>query len=119
MKFDATIKGMLEESPSDWPALAGWPGCQVEVVDSDISTISGAADKVLRIRAKAGWMMHLDFQAGPDRSLPRRTLLYNAVLVDRHELQVRSVVVLLRPEAQLRNLTGVYQLQFRASRNHT
>jgi hypothetical protein len=46
--------------------------------------------------------MYLDFQAGPDATVPRRTHGYNALLEDRHELMVRSVVVLPRPEANLR-----------------
>jgi hypothetical protein len=88
--FDATLKGMLEESPADWPALAGWPARYVDVIDSDISTISGATDKVLRVRDDPSWIMHLDFQSGPKRSLPRRVHVYNGVLEDRHELLVRA-----------------------------
>jgi hypothetical protein len=56
--------------------------------------------------------MHFDFRAGPDASLPRRTHGYNALLEDRHELLVHSVVVLLRPEANLRTITGVYERRF-------
>jgi predicted transposase YdaD len=110
--FDATLKALLEESPRDWPALAGFLTNRAEVVDADVSTVSGAADKVLRVRGSPDWIMHLDFQAGPDAIVPRRTHGYNALLEDRHELMVRSVVVLLRPEANLRAIKGTYERQF-------
>jgi predicted transposase YdaD len=65
-KFDATLKTLLEESPQDWPALAGQPPRPVKVIDADISTISGATDKVLLVRGPPDSIMHFDFQAGPD-----------------------------------------------------
>ncbi len=111
-KFDATLKTLLEGSPPDWPALADRPADEVEVIDANVSTVSGAADKVLRVRGTPDSIMHFDFQAGPDASLPRRTHGYNALLEDRHELLVRSVVVLLRPEANLSAINGTYKRQF-------
>jgi predicted transposase YdaD len=110
--FDATLKGLLEASPSDWPVLAGLPRAAVEVIDADVSTVTGAADKVLRVRGRPDWIMHVEFQRGPDQSLPRRTHVYNALLEDRHELLVRSVVVLLAPTADLSNLMGEYERGF-------
>lgn len=110
--FDATLKRLLEESPDDWPVLAGLPRAPVAVIDADISTVTGASDKVLRVRGRPDWIMHVEFQRGPDQSLPRRTHVYNALLEDRHELLVRSVIVLLAPSADLSNLTSVYERGF-------
>jgi predicted transposase YdaD len=110
--FDATLKGLLEASPTDWPALAGYPVAATAVIDADISTVSGAADKVLRVQGPPAWIMHIEFQTSPDQTLPRRVHLYNGLLENRHELPVRSVVILLRPQAELSNLTGVYEGQF-------
>jgi predicted transposase YdaD len=110
-KFDVTLKSLLEDSPQDWPALAGVHEPKVAVIDADVSTISGAADKVLRLHGPPPSLMHFEFQASPDASLPRRTNVYNAALEDRHDLPVGSVVVLLRPEANLRIINGVYQRQ--------
>jgi predicted transposase YdaD len=108
--FDATPKGLVEMRPADWPALLGVPARTVEVVDADVSTVTAAADKVLLIRADTGdRVQHLDFQAGPDASLPRRTHGYSALLEERHELPVDSVVVLLRPEANLTAINGLYE----------
>lgn len=110
-KFDVTLKSLLEDSPEDWPILAGVEVDEVRVIDADVSTISGAADKVLHLPGPPPWIMHFEFQAGPDASLPRRVNVYNAALEDRHDLPVASVVVLLRPEANLRAISGVYQRQ--------
>jgi len=68
--FDATLKTLLEESPVDWPALAGHPEQTVEVIDADISTFTGATDKVLRVRGLPDWITHFEFQSGPDATCP-------------------------------------------------
>ncbi len=110
--YDATLKSMLEESPRDWPLLAGRAAGNVAVIDADVSTVSGAADKVLRVRGRPDWIMHVEFQAGPDRTLPRRLHGYNGLLEDRHDLLVWSVAVLLRPQANLATINGLYELGF-------
>jgi predicted transposase YdaD len=112
MRFDATAKELLEESPPAWPAFVGEPAKDVDVVDASISTVTGAADKVLRIRDEPQWIHHVEFQTGPDASLPRRINVYNAVLEDRHGLPVRSTVVLLRRDAHLAAINGRYECRW-------
>ena len=108
--FDATPKGLVEIRPPDWPAFLGVVARAVEVVDADVSTVTAAADKVLVVRTDEGdRIQHLDFQSGPDASVPRRTHGYSALLEERHELPVESVVLLLRPEANLSAINGVYE----------
>jgi predicted transposase YdaD len=112
-RFDATLKGLLERGPADWPALVGYPGAAVEVVDADVSTFTGASDKVLRVRDRpTDWLLDINFQGGPDASLPRRLHVYNVLLEYRHELPVRSVAVLLAPKANLAAVNGYYARQF-------
>jgi hypothetical protein len=94
--FDATPKGLIEIRPPDWPAFFAVAARAVEVVDADVSTVTAASDKVLRVRADAGdRIFHVDFQSGPDATVPRRTHLYSGLLEERHKLPVDSVVVLL------------------------
>jgi hypothetical protein len=82
----------------------------VQVVDADVSTVTAAADKVLLVRADEGdRIQHFDFQSGPDASVPRRTFGYSALLEGRHGLPVDSIVVLLRPDANLRDINGSYE----------
>ncbi len=82
------------------------------MIDADVSTVTAATDKVLRLSGELDAIMPFDFQAGPDASLPRRVHTYNALLGARHGLPIHSVVVLLRPEADLRSITGQYEERF-------
>src|SRR5437763_840769 len=111
-RFDATVKHLLDAYPDDWMRFVGLPGGQrVEAVDADLSTITSEADKVFRICDRRPWLLHLELQAGRDRQLPRRVLRYNVLLGTRHELPVQSVVILLRPQADGRELNGVLQYE--------
>ena len=107
--FDSTLRSLLEVEPKSWLALLKRKGSQVSLIDSDVSTVTAATDKVIRVGRPSPWLLHLEFQASPDQSLPQRVSVYNPLLEHRHNLPVQSVVVLLRREANLTNLTGVYE----------
>ena len=64
---------------------------------------------MIRITGQQPYLAHLEFQPGPDVELDRRMLLYNVLLRWRHRLPVRSVAVLLRPEAQPAGVTGGFR----------
>jgi hypothetical protein len=97
-KSDPTLKALVEIEPESWPAFFGQPAGPTQVIDADIATISGAADKVLRVVARC--LLHLELVAGHDVAvLPRKLLVRNSLLADRHDLLVRSGVVLLQPAA--------------------
>jgi predicted transposase YdaD len=108
-RFDATLKSLLEDAPEDWPHLLGIADPHVRVIDADISTISGAADKVLQLRGPPPSILHFEFQSGPDASIPCSLNVYNSVLEKRHDLPVRSVLVLLSPRADLSVIDGEYR----------
>ncbi|MHB1516645.1 MAG: RpnC/YadD family protein, partial [Acidiferrobacteraceae bacterium] len=104
---------LVETEPEAWPALLGRPTGPTAVIDADIATVSGAADKVLRVSAEPPYLLHLEFVSGHDApALPRKLLVRNALLEDRHDLPVRSGVVLLRPEADSPQLSGHYERGF-------
>src|SRR5207237_964229 len=103
----------VEIEPESWPTLLGRPVGPTEVIDADIATVSGAADKVLRVAADPPYLLHLEFVAGHDAAvLPRKLLVRSCLLADRHDLPVRSGAVLLRPGADSPQLTGVYERGF-------
>jgi hypothetical protein len=55
------------------------------VIDADIATVSGAADKVLRVEARPPYLLHLEFVSGQDSAaLPSTLHVRNALLGDRH-----------------------------------
>ncbi|MFO0949735.1 MAG: DUF4351 domain-containing protein [Isosphaeraceae bacterium] len=100
--FDAITKTLLEAHPADWLAMIGLGrGRAVRVVNSDLSTVTAEADKVLRVEDGPGapWLVHVEIQASHDPELPRRLLRYNALLNVRHDLPVHSVAVILWPGA--------------------
>jgi len=107
-RYDAAIKHLVEAHPADWLAFAGLPpATQLKVIDADISTVGPAADKVIQVLAPEPYLAHLEFQSSADAELDNRVLLYNVLLRWRHKLPVRSVVVLLRPQADGRGSSGV------------
>lgn len=111
--YDPTLKALVETEPESWPALLGCPTGPTAVIDADIATVSGAADKVLRVSADPAYLLHLEFVSGHDApALPRKLHVRNALLEDRHDLPVRSGVLLLRPDADSPQMTGVYERGF-------
>jgi hypothetical protein len=106
--YDATLKDLLEADPHAWLEFlrVGADG-PIRVVDSDLATVTAAADKVLRIDGTTSRLVHLEFQASHDLSLPRRLLWYNVLLDYRHGLPVMSAAVLVRPEANSPTFDGL------------
>ncbi len=108
--YDPTLKTLVEIEPQSWPVLLGYAKAPTEVIDADIATISGAADKVLRVSGDPAYLLHLEFVSGHDSAtLPSTLLMRHSLLVHRHGLHVRSAAVLLRPQADSPQLTGLYQ----------
>ncbi len=108
--LDDTLKHLTELSPRDWVVQGGWAAAAADIIDADIATIAGAADKVIRVRGRPDWLLAVDFQAGHDTlaKLPD-LLLYNSALFKRHGVPVRSLLVLLHPGADSPQLTGLYE----------
>ena len=109
--FDATTKDLLETDPVAWMAYFGLrTQGTVEVIDSDLSTVTAEADKVFRVLGPESYLIHIEMQSSADTTLPRRLLRYNVLLDYRHNMRVWSVAVLLRPEAEASALTGRLEL---------
>jgi predicted transposase YdaD len=108
--FDATSKALVETAPADWLTFLGLPGDTATVIDADVSTVTAEADRVIAVRQGAArsvsYILHIEFQASYKTDLPERMLRYNVLLRTRHRTRVRSVLVLLRPEADGPVLTG-------------
>jgi predicted transposase YdaD len=111
--IDDTLKHLTELSPQDWVERGGWPAAPARLIDADIATLTGATDKVIRVVGAPDWLLAVDFQAGHDTvaKLPD-LLLYNSALFKRHDLRVRSLLVLLYPGADSPQLTGFYERGF-------
>lgn len=111
--YDPTLKTLVETSPEDWPVVTGLPIGPTDVIDAEIATVSGAGDKVLLVRATPPYLLHLEFHSGHDAlALPAAMHVRSALLHKRHRLPVRSVAILLRPEADSPTVTGTWELGF-------
>ena len=102
--FDATLKQLIRHHPADWLGLIGVvPARKPKWIDAELSTVSASADSLLQV---GNVVYHFEFKAGPDDTLERRVLLYNALAHFRTGLKVLSTAVLLRSNAQHAGLTG-------------
>lgn len=105
--YDAAAKDLITRYPADWAAAFGLrTDGPVEVLSPDLSAVTAAADVLIRAGDE---VLHVDAESGPDPDLPRRILLYNVLAHHRTGLPVRSAVVLLRPNADRRDLDGRYE----------
>jgi hypothetical protein len=106
-EYDALTRMLLESHPADWLALFGLGGgAPVRVVNSDLSTLTAEADKVLLVEAPQPWIVHVELQSTYKADLPERLLRYHVLLSYRHGMPVHSVLVLLFPEADGPALDG-------------
>src|SRR5271155_1565720 len=84
----------------------------VSVLDADVSTVTAAADKVLRVEGDRGTsLLNIEPESRYAKDAPERLHLYSAILRHRHDLPVRSILLLLRREANATNLTGVLEVE--------
>jgi predicted transposase YdaD len=112
--YDASTKYLLEVRLADWLPLCGrTTNAPVEIVDAEVSTVTAAADRVLRVAEDEPWLLHVELQSSRDPVLPDRVHVYNTLIGWRHGLPVRSLAVLLRPAADGPELTGAWEQGFR------
>nr|MDQ2731448.1 DUF4351 domain-containing protein [Armatimonadota bacterium] len=84
----------------------------VEVINSDLSTITTEADKIIRVNRPWPYIGHVELQASYKADVPGRALRYNVLGTYRHQLPVVSIVVLLRREADGPAMTGELEYRF-------
>jgi predicted transposase YdaD len=106
-RFDATLKEIVASDPTHFAAAFGLPSDEpATTVNVELSTLSAAADVALGFGQPIREIADIEFQSGPDPALPRRLLLYSAILHHRYGVPVRSVAILLRQRADSASLTG-------------
>lgn len=110
--FDPTLKDLIEDNHTDWARRFNpRPVIAAELVDAESSTVTAAADKVLRVTDEAGMRLLLfEPLSYHDNDAPRRVHLYATVQHGRHQLPVRAILLLLRREANASAITGTYEV---------
>jgi hypothetical protein len=111
-RLDVSAKELVWEDPAAClERFVVGPRGPVSVIDSDITTLTASADKVLRVDGPEPYLVDLEPHSYHDTKLAR-TLWYRQVALDyRHNLPVLTVLVLLCKEANSPSLTGTYERQ--------
>jgi predicted transposase YdaD len=114
--YDPTTRKLIELGPAAWIRFLrvsiSNPN-RARVIDSNVSTVTAEADKVLWVDEPEPWIEHVEFQAGRDTDLPARVHFYSTILGRSHKVPVHSTIVLLRPAADGPDLTGIYEKRYR------
>jgi hypothetical protein len=113
-QFDASLNKLIDLRPAEWAgffaARAGVPPGPVEVLDTDLSSTL-QADKLFRVNGPTPAALHLEFEVSGRLGVPDRLLRYNvAARGVLGPMPVQSVIVLLRPEANATDLTGILEV---------
>ena len=69
--FDATTRALIELGPIDWLRYLGIPApdpSRVSVIDSNVSTVTAEADKVVRIEGEEPLIVHTEFLAAREHA---------------------------------------------------
>lgn len=108
-QFDSTLNTLIDDHLRDWAdflaAHCGVPPGPASALDTDLSATL-QADRLFRIDGPVPAAIHLEMETSGRLGFPERLLRYNVAAQAVVHLPVHSVLVLLRPEANARDLTG-------------
>jgi hypothetical protein len=108
--FDVATKELVWEAPAVWlERFRVYPAGPVVVIDSDITTLTAAADKVIRVSDPEPYLVNIELQSYHDAGLARKLWFRGCALDYRHDLPVLTVLLLLCKEANSPHLTGTYE----------
>jgi hypothetical protein len=112
--FDVTTKELIWDGPVAWLERFGiGPPGPVEVIDSDITVLTAAADKVIKVGGAEPYLVNIELQSSHDKELVETTWFRQAALYRRHRLPVLTILVLLRREANAPTFTGAFEIRMR------
>jgi hypothetical protein len=110
--FDATMRKLIEMEPAAWLRFLHIPvadPARVRVIDSNLSTVTAEADKVLWVGDPVPWIEHIELQAGRNPDLPELVHWYSTIIGHSFQVPVHSTVILLRPVVDGPELNGVFE----------
>jgi predicted transposase YdaD len=113
-RFDVSTKELVWDGPAAWLERFGiGPPGPVDVIDSDITTLTAAADKVIRVVEPESYLVNVELQSSHDKELVETTWFRQAALYHRHRLPVLTVLVLLRSATNSPSITGIFEIRMR------
>lgn len=114
--FDPTTRKLVDMGPADWLQFLHVPVAhpeRVRLLDSNLSTVTAEADRVIWVGEPEPWIELIELQAGRDLELPERLHWYSTLLRRARRVPVHSTILLLRPAADGPDLTGVFEQEDR------
>ena len=108
-RFDVSTKELVWDDPAAWLEGFGMVRGPVEVIDSDITTLSAVADKVIKVSEPEPYLVNIELQSSHEATLARTLWFRQTALDYRHDLPVLTLLILLRKEANSPSLTGSYE----------
>jgi predicted transposase YdaD len=110
-RFDVSAKELIWDDPAAWlDRLEIGPAGPIEVIDSDITALTAAADKVIRVSGPQPYLVNIELQSSHQMDLAETIWFRQAALFHRHRLPVLTVLVLVRREANSPSLTGSFEI---------
>jgi hypothetical protein len=86
-RFDVATKELLWDDPAAWLERFGiGPPGPVEVIDSDITVLTAAADKVIKVGGPDPYLVNVELQSSHDSDLVETLWFRQAALFRRHRL---------------------------------
>ncbi len=113
--YDVTLRELFQLEPAAWLEFLGIPvpdPSDVQVIDSNLATVTAEADKVIRVGGKEPLILHAEFLSGRDLAYPEQAHWYHTLVRHRHRIPVWTVLVLLRPAADGPELIGTFETTF-------
>lgn len=111
-RFDVSAKELVWDEPDAWLDRLGiGPPGPVYVIDSNITTLTADADKVIRVGGPQPYLVNVEFQSSHQTDLLEIVWFRQAALFHRHRLSVLTVLVLLRPDANSPRLDGTFEIK--------
>ena len=113
-RFDVSAKELVWDGPAAWLERFGiGPIGPVDVIDSDITALTAAADKVIKVGGPEPYLVNIELQSSHEKDLVETTWFRQAALFHRHRLPVLTVLVLLRRETNSPSFTGSFEIRMR------
>ncbi len=103
--YDTVTRFLHALDPDSWPRVLGIEAKSIEICNVDLSTVNSQVDLLLLIDKL--WALHIENETSYKTTAGNRILEYSIFIGKALNVPVRSVLLLLRPEADGPGMTGV------------